>query len=136
MSDGAVIRDLEPSDVEQVRQIHEDSQLDYRFPNIQSPLFLVKKSLSVDGKVRIALGGYIQLEAYLWLDQSDWADPEQKLIALQEVAKAAIEEAGGKGVEEVVIKLPPDMERFGRRLAEDFEFTEDRSGWRTFSKRI
>ncbi len=40
MSDGAVIRDLEPSDLQEIKRIHENSGLDYQFPNLQSPLFL------------------------------------------------------------------------------------------------
>jgi len=137
MSDGATIRDLEPSDVVEVRQIHENSGLDYSFPDLHSPLFLVKKVLILDGQVRAAVGGKIQLEAYLWLDRrDDWADPEQKLVAIKEVERVAIEEARSKGVDEVVLYLPPEMERFGRRLVEDLGFTADRKNWTSYSKRI
>lgn len=136
MSDGAEIRDLLPSDVAEVQRIHEASGLDYSFPDILSPLFLVKKVIAVDGRVRACVGGYLTTEAYLWLDRSDWADPEQKIVAIQELERVATEEARAKGIEEVVLWLPPGMERFGERLVKELGFSADRNGWRSYSKRL
>ena len=133
---GAVIRDLVPADLEDVRRIHETSGLDYSFPDILSPLFLVKKVLSIDGQVRVAIGGYLTSEAYLWADRSDWADPDQRWAAIQAVANAAIAEAKEKGLEEVVIWLPPGMDRFGERLEIDLGFSKYRSSWKSYSKRL
>ena len=137
MSEGAEIRDLTPHDIPEIRRIHEDSQLDYQFPDLLNPLFLVKKVLDVDSRARVCVAGKIQLEAYLFLDHQDnWADPEQKLVAIKEVERAAVDEARAKGVDEVVLWLPPEMERFGRRLVEDLGFSADRNGWKSFSKKI
>src|SRR5437868_1063416 len=132
MSDGAEIRDLEPSDVAEVQRIHEASQIDYAFPNILSPLFLVKKVLSVDGHVRLCVAGYLTSECYLFIDKEDWADPEQKWLAIQEVANAAIAEAKEKGLEETVVWLPPGMDQFGKRL-ENLGFSKDRNSWKSYS---
>ncbi len=136
MADGAEIRDFTPADTNEVKLIHESSGLDYRFPDIQSPLHLVKKVLSIDGKVRVCVSGYLTCEAYLWIDPSDWADPEQKLIAIQELERAAMDDAREKGLEEVILFLPPEMERFGRRLVEDLGFSKDRSSWSSYSKKL
>ncbi len=136
MSDGAVIRDLQPSDVAEVQRIHEDSGIDYRLPDLLSPLFLVKKVLDIGGTVRVCVAGYLTSEAYLFADRSDWGDPEQKWLAIQEVANVAIQEAKEKGLEEVVIWLPPGMERFGERLESDLKFQKDRSEWKSYSKRL
>ncbi len=137
MSDGAVIRDWEPSDLQEIERIHENSGIPYQLPNIQSPLFLVKKVLEVEGRVRMCVGGYITCEAYLWIDNTDaWADPEQKLVAIKELERVATEEARAKGLEEVILWLPPEMDRFGRRLVEDLGFSPDRNSWKSYSKRI
>ncbi len=136
MADGAVIRDLQPSDVAEVQRIHEASEFDYSFPNLLSPLFLVKKVLSVDGTVRMCAGGYITCESYLFIDKGDWADPEQKLSALKEMERVATQEAREKGIEEVVLWLPPGMERFGERLVEDLGFSPDRNSWKSYSKKL
>jgi hypothetical protein len=133
---GAVVRDYRVSDYERVKEIHESTQIDYQFPDIASPLFLVKKVLEVDGIVRMCIGCYVQAEAYLWADQSDWADPEQKLAAIQALDGAGVRELYLKGIDQAVLWLPPGMERFGERLVDDLGFTKDRDGWVSYSKKI
>ncbi len=130
---GVEIRDCRPSDLERIREIHESTEIDYRFPNLQSALFVVKKVLTVDGVVRQAIGCYLQAEGYLWADQSDWADPEQKLVAIQALEQAGLRELFRVGVDCAVIWLPPGMTRFGERLVE-MGWSKDRDGWRTYSK--
>jgi hypothetical protein len=130
----ALVRDYRPSDLEAVKAIHEATQINYSFPNLNSELFLVKKVLEVDGVVRVAAGMYIQTEAYLWSDQSDWADPEQKLVAIKVLDKEVMEATWLQGVDQCVIYLPPGMERFGERLCETLGFTKDRDNWIHYSK--
>jgi hypothetical protein len=132
-SEGALIRDYRPSDFEAIKKIHESTQIDYEMPELNSRLFLVKKVLELDGVVRAAAGMYVQLECYLWLDKTDWADPDQKMLAIKALDRESMEEAWLKGIDCAVLWLPPGMERFGTRL-EDIGFTRDRDGWHTYSK--
>ena len=134
-ADGVVLRDYEPTDLEAVKAIHEASGIDYKLPDLSSPLFLVTKVLVVDGIVRAAGGLYLQLECYLWLDRSDWADPEQKLLAIRALDRATMREAWLKGIDCACLWLPPGMGRFGERLIEDLGFTKDRDGWVSYSKK-
>ena len=131
---GAVIRDYTADDFEVVKQIHETTQIDYQFPDINSSLFLVKKVLELDGKVVMAAGMYIQCEVYLWSSKEDWGDPEQKLVAIKALDKEVMKETWLKGVDQAVLWLPPGMKRFGERLTEDLGFSRDRSGWVSYSK--
>ena len=131
---GALIRDYRASDLKQVKAIHEASGIDYKLPDLSSPLFLVTKVLEIDGIVRACGGGYLQIECYLWLDKSDWADPEQKLMAVQALDRSVMHEAYLRGIDCACLYLPPGMDRFGKRL-EDLGFTRDREGWVTYSKR-
>lgn len=131
---GAITRDYRPEDFEAVKAIHESTQLDYQFPDVNAPLFLVKRVLEVDGVVRVMLGMRIETECYLWLDKSDWATPEEKLAAIEILDKEGMEEAWLKGVDDAVLYLPPGMERFGERL-ERLGFSKPREGWTAFSKR-
>lgn len=130
---GAVIRNYEPRDFERVRAIHEASGIDYKFPDLSSPLFLVTKVLELDGEVRACAAGYIQLEAYLFIDHSDWATPAEKLDAIRALDWAAMQEAWIRGIDCCALWLPPGMERFGDRLVE-LGWNKDRAGWMTFSK--
>ena len=132
---GAEVRDYVPEDFNRVKEIHEASQIDYQFPDLSSPLFLVTKVFVLDGVVRACGGLYLQAEAYLWLDKSDWAGPEEKLSAIKELDTAGMVAAWLRGIDQAVLWLPPGMERFGERL-EDMGFTRDRDGWVSYSKRI
>ena len=133
---GACIRDYDPKDFDTVKSIHDATGIDYDLPNFSSPLFLVTKVVEVDGVVR-ALGGlYLQVECYLVLDPSDWASPEDKLLAIQALDGACCHEAWLRGIDCACLWLPPGMERFGRRLVEDLGFRRDRDGWLTYSKQL
>lgn len=133
-TEAAVIRDYRPKDFEAIKRIHEASGLDYNLPELDRPIFIVKKVMEVDGVVRAALATYIQAELYLWLDKSDWGDPEQKFLAIKALDREVMEETWLKGVDCAVLWLPPNMESFAKRLTKDFGFTKDRDGWVTFSK--
>jgi hypothetical protein len=133
------VRPYKKSDFEAVKAIHDATGINYIFPDPSQPLFLVTKVLEVDGVVRAALGAYIQVELYLWLDKSDWADPQGKFDAIKLLEHEVMVDAYFQGVDCAVLYLPPGMERFGERLvakADDggFEWEKPRDGWLAFSK--
>jgi len=134
MLDGAIVRDFQLSDLERVKELHEASQLDYQLPDLSSPLFLVTKVVELNGVVRACGGLYLQVEAYLWLDRTDWGTPEAKLQAIKLLDSEAMHAAWLKGIDCCCLWLPPGMDRFGERLIEDLGFTKDRAGWTTYSK--
>jgi len=128
------IRDYRPEDFESVKAIHEASEIDYKMPDLNSPLFLVKKVLEVDGVVRAAYGLRIQVEAYLWLAKGDWAKPREKMDYVKELDTVSTLAAWMEGVDDCVVYVPPGMERFGKRIEEELGFSKPRSGWQAFSK--
>lgn len=130
----AIVRDYKPSDFAAIKAIHESTGIDYNMPDLNSPIFLVKKVIEVDGTVRVAGGAYIQVELYLWLDQSDWADPDQKLAAIKTLDQEVILDTWLQGVDQAVLWLPPGLGRFGERLTKQLGFEKDRDGWITYSK--
>ena len=138
MKPRAIIRDYHTDDFEEIKALHEATQIDYEFPNVNSALFLVKKVMEVNGVIRMAVGAYIQVEYYLWMDQTEWASPEEKLAAIKQIDKAVTEEVWLKGVDEAVLYLPPGMERFGDRISDPnngMGFSKARDGWIHYNKR-
>lgn len=129
------VRDYRPSDLAAIKAIHDQTQIDYRFPDLNSPLFLVTKVYEVGGVVRAAGGVYIQLETYLWLDPSDWAEPDEKLDVIEALQIAGFRDSRLEGVDCAVLWIPPGMERFGKRLT-DMGWTQDRDGWISFSRSL
>lgn len=131
-----IVRDYRAADLERVKKIHEDSGLDYRLPDLSSPLFLITKVVEYDGVVRACGGIYLQGETYLWIDRTDWASPEEKLDWIKTLDKVGMQEAWLRGLDCACLWLPPGMDRFGQRLIDDLGFKKDRSGWISYSKKI
>lgn len=138
-----MIRDYEPRDLEAIKRIHAESGLPYHLPQMnvdtpegprKAPLWLVTKVLEIDGAVRAALGSWIQVELFCWIDKSDWTDAEGKMLALHLLEKELMQELWLRGIEHAVLFVPPGMERFAKRLEEDFGFEEVSDGWRTYAK--
>ena len=131
------IRDYCDRDFAAVKAIHDATEIDYRLPDLSSPLFLVTKVLEDDtGVVRACGGLYLQVECYLWMDPGDWASPNDKLSAIQALDGNVMHAAWLRGIDCAVLWLPPGRERFGRRLVEDLGFKQDRPDWISFSKRL
>lgn len=132
-----MIREYERRDFEAVKKIHESTQLDYKFPNLNDPLFVITKVYEhEDGVIRACGGLYLQVETYLWLDKSNWATPEHKLSVLQALQIEGFTEAAIKGLKCAVLWLPPHMERFGDRLVSDLGWSRDRNDWISYSREL
>jgi len=130
------IRDYEPGDYSAVKAIHDATEIDYSFPDLNTPLFLVTKVVEDDqGVVRVCGGAYIQCETYLWLDPSDWADSADKLAAINALDGVVLHDVYLRGVNEAVLYLPPGMDRFGERLVE-MGWNKNRDGWICYHKRL
>lgn len=129
-----MIRDYELKDFEDIKRIHTNSGIPYVLPNLNAPLFIVTKVLEVEGTVRCALGAWVQTELYCWMDDSEWSDAEGKHLALQLLEKETMRDLYLKGIDHAVLWLPPNMERFGERLVDDFGFQKCQDGWVTYSK--
>ena len=129
------IRDYTPNDFEAIKTLHDASELDYKMPDLNSPLFVVTK-VAVDdqGIIRAACGCMLQVELYLWLDKSDWGSPEEKLDLIKEMDRPVMDALfWDKGINTAVLWLPPGMHSFEKRLKE-LGFTPDREGWMSWSK--
>jgi hypothetical protein len=130
------LRDYKPEDFSAVKAIHERTQIDYAFPDLNSPLFLVTKVIEDgSGVIRACGGAYLQAEVYLWLDNGEWADPADKLAAIDALDGAVLHDVYLRGIDCAVLWLPPGMDRFGDRLTQ-MGFAKDRDGWVSYSKRL
>ena len=130
------IRSYTPSDLEAIERIHKENKLDFVFPNLNSPLFMVNKVLVVDGVPRASYALRMVAEVNLWQDRSDWTDAEGKWMAIKALDKEATEAAADLRLDGITCFLPPGYERFGRRISgkDGLGFTQDRPGWTGYSK--
>ena len=131
-----LLRDFTLSDLNRVKEIHEAQGVDYKFPDLTSPLFVVTKVIEHEGVVQACGGMYLQAEAYLWISPEGWTTPQAKLDAIKALDAANLGECWLKGIDVACLYLPPGMERFGDRLVEDLGWSKDRDGWVTYSRSI
>lgn len=129
------IREYNESDLAVLKAIHTRQNFDYKFPNLEDPLF-VSKLILEDAQGQIAMASLARLtcEIYLLADPQH-STPRERLRNLLSLHQAAECDLQRRGLEDAHAWLPPRIaERFGRRLAQ-LGWTRDDS-WTPFSKRL
>ena len=119
-----IVRDYTPADRPQLEAIHAAQGLDYKFPDIDGPLFLVRKVLEIDGKVVASLVLKICAETMLLLDVEQ--EPQEKLTEMQSLQSSVLSEAYAKGLDEIHAAIPEIG--FDKRLVQ-LGWLKDRPGW-------
>jgi hypothetical protein len=124
-----MIRDCRPEDYAILRAIHAGQGIDYAFPDLDSPLFFVKKVREVDGEVRAALVLKLCAETSLLLADSG---PLEKMTAMRELQQVVVKEAWNRGLDEIHASIPEIG--FDRRLVQ-LGWSRDRPGWNLWTRR-
>ena len=126
-----MIRDYDNGDLKSLKRIHAESGFDYRFPDLDDPLFIVKKTVEEGGKPVQGIAVKVEGTVYLWLAH-DWGTPEERWQRMQELVEAAKLAAWEKGLDTLTCVVPPEIaESFEKRL-EQIGMTADRP-WKRFS---
>jgi len=113
-----MIRDLEPDDLPQIKEIHKAQGFDYAVPNLSDPLILVKKVREIDGRVVAAMFLRLTAETFLLVQGS----PVEKGRAIEELQPEVLREAYEKGLSDIVCVIPPE-------ILESFAPALQRLGW-------
>lgn len=109
-----IVRDFQSADIVRLAEIHAKQGFAYDLPDLDSPLFVVRKVATNGRSVPIA-GAALRLtaEAFLLIDP----DAEKKanvVLALHEAVRRAAQDAG---LDDVQCLLPPPIEKkFGWQL--------------------
>lgn len=124
------VRDYRPEDKAELEAIHKAQGIDYEFPDLEHPLFFVKKVIVIDGKIRSALVLKICAETFLLLEQRQ--DPHEKFAEMEILQRSVLSEAYAKGLDEIHAAVP-DI-GFDKRLLQ-LGWSKDRDGWKLWSRR-
>jgi hypothetical protein len=130
-----MVRDLEPGDIPQLKDLHQRIGMDYQFPDFDQPLFSTRK-VYCDEDGRIIGAGFlkIQAEAYLMIEPS--LDPTGKLAALAEISPAIEESAWSLGLDTLTAYIPEAISlRFAKRL-KALGWDKARNGWITWFREL
>lgn len=124
------VRDYRPEDREALEAIHAAQGIEYDFPDLDHPLFFVKKVILVDGKVVSAIVLKICAETMLLIDREQ--EPQNKFAEMQILQRSVLSEAYAKGLDEIHASVP-DI-GFEKRLLQ-LGWSPDREGWKLWSRR-
>lgn len=115
-----------------LRAIHARSGIDYAFPDLNDPLFFVKKVRVVDERINSALILKLCAETYLLVDEGR---PQDKMTAMRELQDEVLREAAARGLEEIHASVPTvEITRgFDKRLMQ-LGWEKDRPGWNLWSR--
>jgi hypothetical protein len=123
-----MIREYEPRDRKEIERIHDASGFDYRFPDIDDPLYLVKLVAEENGKVVESLCCKLVLNINLYVD-SKAGTPQYRWEILKKLVESAKKKAWACGLDEAYAMVPKEIEKqFAKRLKK-LGMTKDRDGW-------
>lgn len=127
-----MVRDFRPEDISALEAMHREQGIDYRFPDLRSPLFFVKKVREAGGRIDSALVLKLCAETSLLLgNMPGRSGPQSKMAAMHELQQAVLSEAYGRGLDEIHAAIP-EM-GFDKRLVE-LGWSRDRPGWNLWTR--
>lgn len=110
-----IIRDARLEDNTSIAAIHLSSRMNYKFPDLTHPLFVVRKVAEKDGEVQAACFLRISAETYLFLKPE--LNPRVKLSTMLALQPEVLSAAWSLGIDDVEARIPEDVEiRFSKRL--------------------
>lgn len=127
------IREYSPADLDRLRDIHSRQGIDYPFPNLESPDFIVKAVIENGTGVDTALLLRRTAEVYLLMDREK-GTPADRIGRLAILNEAVPPLASSRGVSDVFCCVPPQIERaFSRRM---IPLGWRKEPWPVYSRRI
>lgn len=110
-----IIRNAKEEDLEEIKKLYEMQGFDYPFPNLNEPLFAIKKVVEKDGKIIGAGVIKLQGEAYLFLNPNDSA--KSKVQMMNELNDDICLESWKIGLDQISAWIPTEIEgKFKKRL--------------------
>lgn len=120
-----IVRPFTEADLEAFRRIHAESKLDYKFPDLSSPLFLNKTVVERDGKPTTMLAGKIDIETYLMTSGM----AKERLEDIEVVQPVFLHELWLQGIDSVYCGVPKVVDRHFRKHMERLGWERGRSEW-------
>ena len=109
------VRDYTDADKQAVAQLHRDMGMDYLLPDLESPLFVVRKVYELDGRIIGTEFLKLQAEAYLMLDCN--LDAVEKTRVIAHLSRETEREAYNRGLDTLAAYIPEEIStKFSKRL--------------------
>jgi len=127
-----IVRPFTEADLEAFRRIHAASGLDYRFPDLGSPLFLNKTVVERDRKPTTLLAGKIDIETYLMTSGT----AKERLEDIEAVQPVFLHELWLQGIDSVYCGVPKVVDRHFRKHMERLGWERGRPEWTNYFRNV
>ncbi len=118
------VRNFAPGDEKVLREIHAAQGLDYEFPDLSNPLYLVKVcGVDENGQVRAAGIARVTAEVFYLIDPKLNSADKRKILELGLLETAHRLER--QGLDEFHVFVPPQLNGMGTLLEREFGFRPD-----------
>lgn len=110
------VRDYTDADRSAVERLHRDMGMDYLLPDLDSPLFIVRKVYVDDGNQVIG-AEFLKLQAEAYLMLSCTLNPLEKTRTIAHLSRETEREAYNRGIDTLAAYIPEDISnKFTKRL--------------------
>lgn len=124
------VRSYRSGDAEAFRKIHADSKIAYDFPNLDSPLFIVKMVVERSGRPATLLAGRIECESYLMTS----GNAAERLQDIEAAQKHFLHELWLQGIDNTYCMVPRAVDRhFGKHM-QRLGWQRGRSDWHPWNR--
>lgn len=121
-----LVRPYTEADLEVFKKVHADSGLNYKFPALESPLFITKVVVERAGRPTTLMAGRLEVETYV-MTSGNAKERLEDMAAAQDVFLRSLWE---QGIDNVYAAIPKPVERhFGKHM-ERHGWEPGRDGWR------
>lgn len=128
MRSDQLVRPYTESDLDTFKRIHADSGLDYQFPALESPLFVVKTVIERAGKPTTLLAARIEAEAYLITSGT----AAERLEDIEAAQPQFLADLWALGIDNAYCAVPRAVDRHFRKHMERLGWERGRDGWTNF----
>jgi hypothetical protein len=130
VTQNSLVRPYHSGDAEAFRKIHADSKLAYDFPNLDSPLFIVKTVVERAGRSTTLLAGRIECESYLMTS----GNAAERLQDIEAAQKQFLHELWLQGIDNTYCMVPRSVDRhFGKHM-QRLGWQRGRSDWHPWNR--
>lgn len=127
------IRDLDETDLDFINTTYKNSGFDYELPDINSPLFVVKKTIE-DEQGNIIGSAVVKLTAEVFLFLDPTQSPKIKVDAMKELNDGISKASYELGLDQISCWIPPEIEKNFQRRLKQMDWIK--SPWNNFTRNL
>jgi hypothetical protein len=123
-----LVREYRSLDLDAFKSIHAASKLDYRFPDLSSPLFIVKAVVERAGKPTTLLAGRLTVETYLMTSGS----AQERLEDIDAAQDMFLAELWKQGIDDAYCGVPKSVDCHFAKHMQKLGWERGRDGWKNW----